>query len=188
MSVRLAANYPTKHVQFDNVSATVLTPAAIGEKLLGITRNEIIEIYDKMKTIISDRLILNSNPILQGGYIEVREHPYGQKERTAKEILLGCLPMELNMINDFGQGGRSKLAEGRSLEYSYEGMLAYAAIASGLNDALHQALGAELATKSDYRIRLDLDREQMRTQSGLVFRIIETNGQEELSRTSFTLR
>jgi len=188
MSVRLVANYPTKHVQFDNVSATVLTPVAIGEKLRGITRNEIIEIYDKMKTIISDRLILNSNPILHGGYIEVGKHPYGQKERTAKEILLGCLPMELNMINDFGQGGRSKLAEGGCLEYSYEGMLMYAAIASGLNEVLHQAIGTELAAKGDYRIRLDLDKEQMKTQTNLIFRITETNGQEELSRISFSLR
>ena len=74
------------------------------------------------------------------------------------------------------------------MEYSYEGMLAYAAIASGLNEVLHQAIGTELAAKSDYRIRLDLDKEQMKTQTDLIFRITETNGQEELSRTSFTLR
>ncbi|MBS0653597.1 MAG: hypothetical protein JSR39_08775 [Verrucomicrobia bacterium] len=187
MSLRVQLMSPPNHTHSVHVPEVSKDPRVIGEMLRAVTREQISEIYEKMQSIIGNSLTLKQNPMLRGGYVHVGINLPSQQERPAKDFLLGCLPVELHMINDFSSGPSSKLAKGESFEYSYEGMLAYAAITSGLNDALHQALGTELATKKDYRIRLDLDLEQMKTQKGLVFRIIETQGQEELSRTSFSL-
>lgn len=102
------------------------------------------------------------------------------KDPQAKLEFLTRMPFIKDFRESFQYGSLSRLALGTFYTYSRKDL-------EQGGYPLRYLLGEELAREEHYCICLGLDLKQTEIESRLVFLIIEKNGEEELSRISFTL-
>lgn len=172
----------------------------LGQMIAVVSSANITSISGYMNSVVFNSLHLTHNPqVCFGGRPETGE--YYWHHAPVKEIFLMTTPFEGIMKEDFRKGLSSKIFK-EGYEFSYQMLLAYSMehvrlyrVPEGSNILpehastykIDEVIGNELATKPNYRIFLTIDREKTLETNQLTFKIVEKDGDAELSFQLITL-